>query len=267
MLAGHSRLNRDSLLAILATLYDRPVGRFRVGLPPKDETVERDNQGTTDTQRERGDLGTAKTRAGYDAVADEYAAHFVDELAAKPLDRALLGLFAEVVRGRGLVADVGCGPGHVANYLHGCNVPVVGIDLFPAMVDAARRLYPDLTFQMGSLLALDAGDGAWGGIVAFYSVIHLSPEAVPQALAEFHRVLRPGGRLLLAYHIGDEVRHFAEWWGHAVDLDFHFFTTNDLVRWLEAAGFVVEARVEREPHTPKEVATQRGYLLARKPGE
>jgi SAM-dependent methyltransferase len=212
------------------------------------------------------DTETARTRASYDAVAEAYATHFVDELAAKPLDRALLGAFAELVRGAGRVADIGCGPGHVAGYLAGLGVPVVGIDLAPAMVTAARRLHPGLAFRVGSMLALGAADATWCGIVAFYSVVHLPAGAVPRALAEFHRALRPGGRLLLAYHLGDETRHLAEWWGRAVDLDFHFFATDDMVRWLEAAGFAVEARVEREPYAPAEVATRRGYLLARKPG-
>ena len=219
----------------------------------------------TEGRPEGDDRDVARTRDGYDAVAADYVAHFADELAAKPLDRALLGAFAELVGGQGTVADVGCGPGHVARYLHERGLPVVGIDLSPAMVSAARRLHPGLDFRVRSLLALDAGDGAWGGIVAFYSIIHLPPGTVPRALAEFHRALRPGGRLLLAHHIGDETRHLAEWWGCPVDLDFHFFATDDLVRWLVATGFTIEARVEREPYTPPEVATRRGYLLARKP--
>jgi SAM-dependent methyltransferase len=223
--------------------------------------------GATGAPAEADDLGTAKTRDGYDAVAADYAAHFADELAAKPLDRALLGAFAELVRGRGPVADVGCGPGHVARYLHDRGLPVVGLDLAPAMVAAARRLYPGLPFRVGSLLALPVEDGAWGGIVAFYSLIHLPPRAVPRALAEFHRALRPGGRLLLAFHVGDETRHLDEWWGRPVDLDFHFFAPDDLARRLAEAGFAVGARLEREPHTPAEVATRRGYLLARKPGD
>ncbi len=55
------------------------------------------------------------TRATYDAVAGDYAEHLSGELAAKPLDRALLAAFAELVRtaGIGPVADLGCGPGHV----------------------------------------------------------------------------------------------------------------------------------------------------------
>jgi SAM-dependent methyltransferase len=215
---------------------------------------------------EMDDPEAARTRDSYDRVAEDYTAHVADELAAKPLDRALLGAFAELVRGAGPVADVGCGPGHVAAYLAGLGVPVVGIDLAPAMVAAARRRHPGLAFRVGSMLALDAADGAWGGIVAFYSLIHLPAGAVPRALSEFRRTLRPGGRLLLAYHVGEETRHLDEWWGRAVDLDFHFFATDEVTRWLEAAGFVVEARVEREPYAPAEVATRRGYLLARKPG-
>jgi trans-aconitate methyltransferase len=50
-------------------------------------------------------------RACYDAVAREYAERFAGELAHKPLDRELLNRFASVVRGRGDVYDLGCGPG------------------------------------------------------------------------------------------------------------------------------------------------------------
>ena len=58
------------------------------------------------------------TRAAYDTVAADYAALLRTELAGKPLDRALLGAFAELVRadGNGTVADLGCGPGRVTAY-------------------------------------------------------------------------------------------------------------------------------------------------------
>src|SRR5262245_8181879 len=94
-------------------------------------------------QHERSFLMDERTRAvqtSYDRVAAPYAARFSYELAQKPLDRALLDYFAEQVRGRGPVVDVGCGPGQVAHYLHTRGVPVSGLDLSPEMVAHARRL-------------------------------------------------------------------------------------------------------------------------------
>ena len=81
-------------------------------------------------------------RASYDLVADEYGRRIFDELQHKPLDRQLLDRFAESVRDVGPACDMGCGPGHVARYLHERGVRVCGVDLSPAMVEQARRLTP-----------------------------------------------------------------------------------------------------------------------------
>ena len=115
------------------------------------------------------------TRASYDVIANGYAERFRDELAAKPLDRAMLAAFAEMVRasGAGPVADIGCGPGRVTGYLNDLGLPVFGIDLSPAMIAIARRTYPGLRFEVGSMLVLDLPDAALGGVLAWYSVIHI----------------------------------------------------------------------------------------------
>jgi SAM-dependent methyltransferase len=208
----------------------------------------------------------ARTRATYDRVADEYAAHIADELAGKPLDRVLLACFVEMVDGLGMVADIGCGPGHVAEYLHGLGARVVGIDLSAEMVAVARKRAPHIPFEVGSMLALDASDAAWGGIVAFYSIIHLPPDARPQALAEFFRALRPGGLLLLAFHMGDERRHLDEWWGREISLDVWFLDPREIEAILRAAGFTIEMSLVRQPYAPDvEHQSQRAYILARKP--
>ena len=211
----------------------------------------------------------ANTRATYDRVAGEYAAHIADELAGKPLDRALLACFAEQVDDLGAIADIGCGPGHVAEYLHGLDAPVIGIDLSPEMVAGARKRAPDIPFETGSMLALAVPDDAWGGIVAFYSIIHLPPEARSQALAEFYRALRPGGLLLLAFHIGEhgeERRRLDEWWERAVTLDIWFLDPRKIEARLRAAGFTVEMSLVRQPYAPEvEHQSQRAYILARKP--
>lgn len=210
----------------------------------------------------------ANTRATYDRVAEEYAARIAGELSGKPLDRALLGCFAEQVSGLGLVVDMGCGPGHVAQYLHALGVPMKGIDLSSEMVAVARKSSPDIPFEQGSMLALSAPDAAWGGIVAFYSIIHLPPADQPQALAEFFRVLRPGGLLLLAFHVGDEQQHLDEWWGYDVSLDAWYLQPQEIEALLRDTGFTIEMSLLRQPYAPEvEHQSQRAYLLARKPAE
>jgi SAM-dependent methyltransferase len=211
------------------------------------------------------DPKTAAIQASYDRVAAEYAARFFDELAHKPLDRALLDCFAEQVQGRGSVADLGCGPGQIARYLHARGLPTLGVDLSPEMVALAQRLTPEIAFQQGSILALDAADATWDGITAFYSIFHLLPDDLPLALREFYRVLCAGGLVLLSFHLGQEIVHLDEWWGKQVDIDFHFYERAALERQLEAAGFRIEARIERQPYTAVEHPSQRAYLLARKP--
>src|SRR4051812_12194369 len=81
-------------------------------------------------------------RESYDSAAKAYAEHLAGELAHKPLDRHLLNRFAEETRGRGLVADFGCGPGHVARYLRDQGVDILGIDLSPEMIRVATCRNP-----------------------------------------------------------------------------------------------------------------------------
>jgi SAM-dependent methyltransferase len=204
-------------------------------------------------------------RASYERVAGEYAARIFDELAHKPLDRALLDRFADAVRGQGPVCDLGCGPGHVARYLHGRGVEVQGVDLSPGMVAEARRLNPGIDFRQGDLRALDVADEAWAGIAAFYVIVHVPREELVPALRELGRVLRPGGLLLLAFHVGEETLHREEWWGKEVALDFLFFRPDEVIASLRAAGFTVEDVVERPPYEGVEHPSRRAYVFARKP--
>lgn len=209
------------------------------------------------------------TRAGYDALAEQYGELSQAALDAAPLDRALLGAFAETVGADhpdGLVLDVGSGPGTVAAHLVRLGLRVRGIDLSPAMVGRARRHHPGIRFDVGDMSALGLGDDAVAGLVAWYSLIHVPAGRRPRVIQEFHRVLRPGGHLLLAFQVGEDTLHLDEALGHRVSLDFHRLRPQDVVALLDRAGFEVTARLVRAPD-PAGVAAKvpQGFLLARKP--
>ena len=202
-------------------------------------------------------------RRSYDAVAEQYAAGFRDELAGKPLDRALLACLAEQAGDGAPIADLGCGPGHVAAWLAGRGAATMGIDLSPGMIAVGRREYPQVEFREGDLLQLPAADGEFGAAIAFYSIIHLEPGELRRAFIEIHRVLRPDGLFLVSFHAGSEVRHLDLWWDHQVDVDFRFFQPSVIAEALGHAGFRPEMRLERVSY-PSEVETRRAYLLARR---
>lgn len=205
-------------------------------------------------------------QTSYDRVAAEYARHYFHELEPKPLDRGWLDRLAQLTAGQGPVCDLGCGPGEVARYLRDHGVTeVFGLDLSPGMVAQARQLSPDIDFQTGDMLALPAPAQAWAGIAAFYCLCHLPLETVPRALAEMFRVLKPGGWLLLAFHLGAETLHADEMWAQPVNLDFYLFQRADIELALRAAGFAVTDSFERAPYPEVEYQGPRGYLFARKP--
>jgi len=162
-------------------------------------------------------------QSSYDRIAEEYANRISGELDHKPLDRMLLDEFAARVKGAGRVCDLGCGPGHVARYLHDRGVDIFGMDLSPGMLEQARKRNPAMEFRHGNMLTLDVRDRAWAAIVAFYSIVHIPKTDILQAFREMFRVLEPGGLLFLAFHIGIEVLHEENCWGHQVSLDLVFF--------------------------------------------
>ncbi len=199
----------------------------------------------------------------YDSAAKAYAEHLADELRHKPLDRHLLNRFAEGTRGRGLVADLGCGPGHVARYLHEQGVTVLGLDLSPGMVEVAAGLHPGLDFRVGDMTRLDLPDASLAGVVSFYSIVHFEPSELGAVFQQMRRALAPGGLALVAFHIGDQVVHLDDLFGAPVSLDFRFHAPGTVVEELRMAHLPVIEHVEREPYKGVEYPSRRCYLLAR----
>ncbi|MFB7981525.1 class I SAM-dependent methyltransferase [Streptomyces vinaceus] len=203
-----------------------------------------------------------ETRTAYDAVVDLYASLFADRLETRPFARAMVATFAELVRGTGNLrtADVGCGPGHLTALLHGLGLDAFGLDLSPAMVDHARRAHPGLCFDEARMEAMPVEDGALGGVMAHYSMIHTPPGELPAVLAEQVRVLAPGGLFLVSFFgtEGPEPVRF----DHKVTPAYSW-PADRFAELLGAAGLTPFARLLHDP------ASERGFLdahlLARRP--
>ncbi|PRY33796.1 class I SAM-dependent methyltransferase [Umezawaea tangerina] len=204
----------------------------------------------------------AATRISYDTVAEDYAEVVKGLFANFPLGRHLLAAFAELVRGDGggPIADVGCGPGQVTALLSSLGVQAFGVDLSPNMVGIARRTYPDLRFEVGSMTALDVPDGELGGVVAWWSIFHVPREELPGVLDGFHRVLAPGGRLLVGFHVGDErLSPRSAYGGHPVSYTVDLHRPEAMADLLGESGFEVTMRLVTEG-----AKRQGACLLARK---
>jgi SAM-dependent methyltransferase len=204
-------------------------------------------------------------RASYDRVADAYVALGAGELGPTPWLRAALAAFAEEVRGRGPVLDVGCGPGQVTAHLAGLGLDVSGVDLSPRMVEHARRRFPQLRFAVASATALDLPDASLGGVLGWWSLFHLPREVLPAVLASFARALVPGGQVLLGTHVGDgELARTEAYRGVPVTWTSRYWQPEHLAALLADAGLepVSELRFPAVPPGRPQVV-----LAARRPAQ
>lgn len=220
----------------------------------------------TDTDTDTNTDSFSTTREAYNSNAERYAEFVRDGLRDRPFERAMLGVFAELVKAADLgpVADVGCGPGYATAHLHGLGLDAFGIDLSPAMIALARRDYPGLRFDEGRMAELDLPDGALGGILSRASIIHTPPEHVPATLAEFSRVLAPGGHLLLEFVADDHPDQPARAYDHKVAVAYTWLPDH-IAALLRASGLVELARMVREPEKTDRRQFQVVDILARKP--
>lgn len=205
------------------------------------------------------------TRNSYTTVAADYHA-LVAPRFDDPYHRAILGLYGDLLAegDAGPVGDLGCGPGHVTAYLAELGMDAFGMDLSPGMVEFAKSEYPDLKFDVGSLLDLPLADNALVGALAYYSLVHTPAEDLPTAFAEIHRVLAPGGLFLYGFKAGTGTYHLTEGYGHPIELNVYAYEPAAIHELLVAAGFVEVTRLTRPAIAPEK--TDQAFLVYRKAG-
>jgi SAM-dependent methyltransferase len=188
----------------------------------------------------------ARIRDGYAARAVEYTELLGDIGQMDDVDRERIGRWADGVEGR--ILDAGCGPGHWTAFLVDRGAEASGIDLVPEFIDDASARFPQVPFRVASLTEADIPSGSLGGVLAWYSLIHATPDELPSLLAAARRAIRTGGHLLVGFFDGPDGEPFP----HAVTTARHW-SVDGMSSLLQGAGFFVvdsDARVQdgRRPH-------------------
>jgi SAM-dependent methyltransferase len=212
------------------------------------------------------DARTEELRAAHDVLSEFYAERLAGALERMPEERAVLGLFCELVLGADLgaeVADIGCGTGRLDPFLAGRGLAPRGFDLSPEMIRVARREQPGFDYQEADLRALPLADAALAGVVCWYSLMYLGPEDRPAAFAELARVVKPGGYLLTAFKAGDgTLKRGGRTTGLGVEFDIWWLPPQEMERLANEAGFATVFWGGIPPE--KDGASTQGYLIARK---
>jgi SAM-dependent methyltransferase len=219
------------------------------------------------------------------AVYDEMAAHYETHVAGHAYnahyDRpAVLELVGDVAGRR--VLDAGCGPGLYAEELVARGAEVVAFDASTAMVELARARLGERADIRHAILGqpLPFADTSFDLVVCALTIHYVENRA--EVFAEFQRVLRPGGRVVLSTHhptrewldddghsYFDVYLHDDHWRGDDETFVVRYwrFPLGVLCEEIASAGLVIELLVETRPAASMlEVAPDAWAKLQREPG-
>lgn len=189
-------------------------------------------------------------RIATNRVAEAYGSPSVDvesilgtEISPDDPDRAIIEPWAAA--GDGQILDVGSGTGRWTGYLAGLGHTVEGLEPAGRLITLARARHPSVVFHHGSIEDFARSETRWDGILAWYSMIHMSPDELPHALAILRTLVNDGGSLLMSFFSEPLLEAF----DHPIATAYRWPMT-DMVHALTQAGFnVTEQRSNpQSPH-------------------
>ncbi|HEX9837901.1 MAG TPA: class I SAM-dependent methyltransferase [Anaerolineales bacterium] len=143
-------------------------------------------------------------KQGYNAIADRYLA----ERTRDSEDVGLLDEFIERLPANAKVLDAGCGAGIPISQMLSDHFDVTGVDFSEAQIKLAKKNVPKAKFICQDMTKLDFPEDTFDGICSYYAIIHIPREEHQPLLANFYRMLKPGGFALLclgAEHLVDDI--------------------------------------------------------------
>lgn len=195
---------------------------------------------------------------GYNAIAKRYLA----ERRRDSEDVRLLGEFIQRLPPNAKVLDAGCGAGVPISQMLSERFDLTGVDFSEAQIELAKKNIPHATFLCEDMTQLDFPDGTFAGITSYYAVIHIPREEHQPLLANFHRMLKPGGLAWLclgAEHLIDDIQEdylgTRMYWSH-YDIETYLNMLKDIGFTIIWPTIVRDESCEGAGHL---------FVLARKP--
>jgi SAM-dependent methyltransferase len=198
----------------------------------------------------------------YDAISNTYAEKYQDEILLKPKVQSFIADFVKDIPQKGLICDMGCGPGQVARYLkNSLGRNSAGVDLSPKMIEVAAAINPGISFKCADVLQMQEA-GLYDGIIGLYFIVNFPPSQLTTLFRQLKSLLTANGKLLLSFHIGDDILNRVEsLWDSGKPCNFYFFKPETVAASLTQAGFKVNEIRFREPDLIVEYNSQRAYIF------
>ena len=204
-----------------------------------------------------------EVRNCYNLTAHEYSDKFSGELEDKPFDKELLSRFAKSVAPAGTFLDLGTATGHIANYLYQQGLKnITGVDIAEQALAVATQKYPYVKFENRNIFDTRLENESIDGIVCFYGIVHFTYIEINQAIVEWKRILKQGGKALFSFHIGEDdsirmerflnIEHAKATWNN--------FRVDRIVEILNDNGIEYEEVIIRYPYLNKEHPSKRCYI-------
>lgn len=196
--------------------------------------------------------------SAYDRIADNYTNAYAenDEQDSKYLD-----LFVDNLSG-GKVLDMGCGSGINTSHLAQMGLDVIGIDASQNMLNAARKLYPEIRFEARDILQSSFNENAFDGIVLAYVINHFNSEGLVLLKNEIDKLLKENGLLFISAHIGTTEEIVPDPLDDSIRIYYNFLTIDVLDNLF--SGYRREHYFTRVSYGEDEFLCDKMFVIYRK---
>jgi len=170
----------------------------------------------------------------YNKTANEY---YKKVITFDPLPE--LKIFIDLVRPKGNILDLGCGPGQHAKLFAQNGFSVTGIDLSEKMINIAKAKVPNALFFEMDILNFDLPKKTYNGIWASASLIHLKRSDISEVIINLKKLLKKNGILYVSIKEGNNEGFLIDGRYNDVKKFYTYYKKDELDKIFIKTGFKI----------------------------